>query len=309
MEHLTSVEIDPQRALDAFVHLRLHSPHGNAACRDRLRAYAADHGLTETNVLLRGLSDSNVKGMRRGTAKVPPNLPRLLVSFLFFTTNIDVTRQQCLSAFHQLGFDIQLALDVQTRNVEDGAHDVHDLKNLRFEIYEAKTTAEDPEAGDFELDLRIGFDRTRLTLRADGLRPLGNYLAAETPAAPGEGAEPDYTGWFRMRLATRDPLSWVFDPTIEGEILAGRVDAKDLARIETARGAALNAEISARRDALKVRIVDENGGRRASKSLSEEHRNKMCAAVARKSFAGAADEFLIHRVPLVRGERTDGETQ
>ena len=313
MELGKTVETDPERVLQAFGKLRLQTQNGNDEFRERFRTHAAEHGVEKLGNLLKGLSPSNVKNMRRAE-KGPHALPGLLVSFLFIDIDIDVTLQQTLTAFDGLGFDIQLALDIQTLNMEDSAHDAHDLKNFRFEIYEAKATAEDPETDDFELDLRIGFDRTRLTIRADRLRPVGNYLAAETPATPGDEAEADYSGWFLMRLATREPLSWVFDPLIEGQILDGRVDAEVLGRVETVRGAALVAEITARRDALKVRIVDEDGGRRASKSLSDQHRDKMCAAVARKSFAGAAEEFLIHRLSLIRDKSSvlagwDRETQ
>lgn len=303
MDQLTLIKTDPDLVLDAFFRLRLQNEDSNTAFRERLRAFAMDHCVKEVSSVLRGLSASSIKSMRRRQAKVPPALPRILVSFLFLETQIDVTRQQYLAAFHQLGFDIQLSINVETRNVEDSLHDVHDLKNFTLELHEANATAEDPEVRDFELDLRVGFDRTRLTLRAKDLRPLGNHLAAETPGMPNERLEPDYSGWFRMRLKSRNPPSWVFDPINEGTVLAGRVDAEFLGRIETARGASLVAEITARRDALKVRIIDEDGGRCASKSLSEKHRDKMCAAVVRKSFAGAADEFLVHRMLLVSGDQ------
>lgn len=306
MQNDLTVHTDPERVLAAFELLRLQTVSGNDEFQARFCAYAAELGVEKPGFLLKGLSHSNVKLMRRNQ-KGPKKLPGVMVSFLFVDVNIDVTPQQSLVAFHNLGFDIQLGLDVQTRNTEDTAHDVHDLTNFRFEMYEAKATADDPDEDDFELDLRIGFDRTRLSVRAEKLRPVGNYLAAETPMSPGEGTDPDYTGWFRMRLATRDPLSWFFDPLVEGQVIDGRVDAVWLGRIETSRSATLVAEITARRDALKVRVVDENGGRKASKSLSDMHRDKMCAAVARKSFSGNAEEFLIFRLPLTYGDASHPE--
>ncbi|TBF24860.1 MULTISPECIES: hypothetical protein [Rhizobium] len=298
--HLERVETMPDKLLEALVKLRLHTESGNLFFKEKMRSISKEHEVN-ASFLTDGLSMSNVKNMRRREACIPTTIPRLLVSFLFRETHIDVTRQQALAGFHQLGFDIQLRIDVETRNSENSSIDVHDLRNLFYEIHEFNATAEDPTNPDFELDLRIGFDRTRLTLHAEGLRSIGNRLVGEITRVPGEGADAGYTGWFKMLLTGEKPLNWSFSPKNEGDVLDGRVDAEILASVETRRGAALVAEITAKRDALKVRIVDENG-RRASKSLSDQHRDKMCAAVARKSIAGAADEYLIHRVLLVRAD-------
>ena len=154
-----------------------------------------------------GLSSSNIKNMRRGRAKIPSTLPWLLVYFVFKETAIDLTPSQCLATFFSLGFDIELAIDVETRNPEEVDRDFHDLKNLNFKISEAKTTAIDSDDPEFELDLRIGFDRTRLTLRADCLRSIGNRVAAELPLEPSDHAEPDYKGWFDMKFGSSVPLS------------------------------------------------------------------------------------------------------
>lgn len=294
MTWVEQVEVCSSRALEAFIRLGLQNDGSNQRFQERFRRYAHVNEVESVPACLRGLSTSSVKNMRRSGVG-PRRLSMPMVGFIFFETDIDVTPTQSLQSFYELGFDAQLGLDVVTRNSEDDEVDVHDLRNFRFEIYEANAKADDPGNVDLELDLRIGFDRIRLSLRAENLRPVGNYLAAETPRDPDGGGEPDYTGWFLMRLASRDPISWVFDPKTEGSVLHGRVDADELGRVESSRGAAIVAELTARRDALRVRVIAEDGGKKASKSLTEEHRDKMCAALARKSFAATADEFLLFR--------------
>lgn len=293
-----ALKIDPTRLKLAFEQLRMQTAVGNDSFRERFRNFAIEHEINDVGQCLSGLSQSNIKNMRR-TDRYPESLPGPVVSFLFSELGVDITELQSLEAFHQLGFDIQLRIDLETKNLESNDTDAHNLKNLSFEIHEAKAVIEDPGADDTELDLRIGFDRARLTIRAKGLRPVGNKLTGETPAVPGEPTSTDYTGWFNMRLASRTPLSWYFDPVEEGKVLEGRVDADTLGQIETSRNASVTAEISVKRDALKVRIVSVNEGRKASKSLAEQHRDKMCAAVARKSFANQVDEFLIFRLPML----------
>lgn len=301
-EHAKPMKVDPDRFLAAASRLQLQTPAGNSASRERLQTFAFEYGLTPAH-LMKGLSESSIKTMRRGDAKTPAELPWLLIYFFFKETEIDVTTYQSLATFYALGFDIQLLIDVETRNPENSDRDIHDLKNFDFQIYEAKCTAVDPDDAEFELDLRVGFDRTRLTLRADGIRSNGNKIAGEIPLDPLEDYEQDYKGWFDMRFGSSNPLSWFFDPKTEGRILHGRIFAEQLVRIETVRGSPIVAEITARRDALKVRIVDEVGEQRATKSLADQHRDKMCEAVTRRSFAGAADEFVLHRVPLVASNR------
>lgn len=300
-------KVDPARVQKAFEHLRLQTANGNEAFRENFRKFANEHRIHNVGQCLNGMSQSNIKNMRREN-RYPETLPGPLISFLFSELAVDVTEFQSLEAFHQLGFDIQLNIDVETKNLESNDKDSHSLKNLYFEIHEAKAVIEDPGIEDTELDLRIGFDRARLTIRGENLRSIGNKLTGETPVIPGETCHSDYSGWFFMRLASRAPLSWYFDPQEEGHVLNGRVDAESLAQIETSRNASVSAEISVKRDALKVRVVDVNDGRKASKSLAEQHRNKMCAAVARKSFANQVDEFLIFRLPLLPGNGAHSST-
>lgn len=301
-EHVKLVEIDPRRFLEVAISLRLQTPEGNGSFRSSLQVFAQEYSQTPAKLMF-GLSSSNIKNMRRRDVETPNELPWLLVYFIFKETGTDLTRSESLRTFFALGFDIELAVDVETRNPEEIDFDRHDLKNFNFSISEAKATAADPNDAEFELDLRLGFDRTRLTLRADGMRSIGNRVAGELPLEPSDDVEPDYKGWFDMKPGPSVPLSWFFDPKVEGGVLNGRIFAEYLAKVETGRGAALIAEITARREALKVRIVDESGRQQASKSLADQHRDKMCQAVARRSFAETADEFVLHRLPLVAANR------
>lgn len=298
---MPTVSVDHERFQKFIVSHRLNREDENKEFHDKVRKFAREAGINSSRILY-GLSASSLKAMlREGNIKNP--LPQPLVEIIFKLTGEDVTKAQNIASFHQLGFDIRLEIDVETQNRKPGQLDEHELKNLLFEIHEANDTAEDPEKPDFELDLRIGFDRARLTIRAEELKVTSNQICAETQLEPELNEvvrEPDYTGWFDMRFVNRSPLSWVFFPRKEGRVLKNRLDAKCLARIATSERATVTAELTVRRDALKVRIVSENG-RTASKSLSDQHRDKMCAAVARRSIASSADEYVLERIPLVGG--------
>ena len=193
---------------------------------------------------------------------------------------------------------------METENRAPGESDRHNLKNLMFEIQEADGTADDPDKDDFELELKIGFNRVRLTVYADGLKVPGNRIAFESLACPDDAEKHDaeFRGRFDIRGVGRDPLSYVFVPREDGAMLAGRLESNGrFVTVETRVGARVHAELSATREALKVRIVDPNGTRQASKSLSEQHREKMCAAVAKRSFGGSRQEYVLHRLPLAGG--------
>ena len=295
-ETVEHVPTDPARAWEAFGKLRLTSKAENDRFHALVRVRAPEMEAKAAD-LLRGLSHSNIK-IRRGDPAWPKALPAPLVTLIYIQTGIDVTAGEVLRAFHDLGFDTRLAIDVISHNREPDQPDLHDLRNLIFEIHEANAVAEDPEDGAFELDLRIGFDRVRLTIRADDLKPVSNRFCAQTPLRPGEGAEPDYDGWFAMRFLDTDPLSWAFEPVAEGDVLKNRIEAPgSLAQIETRRGAAVVAELTARREALKVRVVGDPR-HKAQKTLAEEYRDRMCAVVARRAIAGSASEYVVHRQPL-----------
>lgn len=290
------VATNPARVWEAFGKLRLASKAENDRFHALVRARASEMEANASD-LLRSLSHSNIK-TKRGDKAWPKELPGPLVTILYTESGIDVTVGEVLKAFYGLGFDARLAIDVVSHNREPDQPDLYDLQNLRFEIQEAYAVAEDPENGDFELDLRIGFDRVRLTIRADELKPTGNRFCAQTRLRPGEGDDPDYDGHFAMRLLDTNPLSWAFEPVEEGDVLKNRIEASgNLARIETQRGAGIVAELTARREAMKVRIVGVSR-HKAQKTLAEQHRDRMCAAVARRSIAGSTSEYVVHRQPL-----------
>jgi len=227
--------------------------------------------------------------------KWPNNLPRPLVEMIFHKISIDVTLQQNLTAFRELDFDIRLQIPVTPANNEPGEPDRYSLDGMIFEIDEAHAEIDDEE---MLIDARIGFDKMRLVIRADDLIPESNYFAGETPKEPGEGCEPDYTGWYRFKFIGVDPLNWVLTPLKEGVLLKGRIDVEArLAQISARIGSALAAELTVRREALKVRFVDEATDA-SHRSVTETHRQRMSEVAARRSIGRGATEFLIHREPL-----------
>lgn len=291
--------INSERFLQAVDELRLQTETGNGKFRAMVEVRSSEMNWNAAE-LLSGWSQSTFKNIKNETRAPFKDIPRPLVILIYLAVGIDVSENQDIDHFYQLGFDISLNIVPVPINSAPEQHDVHELRDFSFEIHEANATATDPADKDFELDLRIGFDRTRLTIRSEELKVTSNKVCAETQRDP-EASEPkDYNGWFDMRLANRLPLSWVFKPKIEGDVLSNRVDALELARVETKQGAAMVAEITPRRDALKVRVICADG-RKANKSLADQHRDKMCAAVARKSISGSTDEYVIYRTVFHKG--------
>ena len=82
----------PERVREAFEKLRLHRPDGHDGFRKRLRERYADEPFSEAE-LLKGLSDSTIKAMKRGEKPWPTTLPHPLATILFAETGIDVSKK------------------------------------------------------------------------------------------------------------------------------------------------------------------------------------------------------------------------
>lgn len=237
--------------------------------------------------------------MRNDSSKIPKTIPRTTAVIIFKLTGLDVTLTQSIKFFYELELDIYLKIAVETQNRNEGEPVEHELKSFEFGIQEANATAEDPDSPGFELAILVGFDSIRLTILADELKVISNEICAETPSNSRiEAGQSQYEGWFKMRLIGPDPLSWRFIPRKGDRVLKNRIVAERLARIRTADGAAVVAELTARRDALKVRRAEEKDPSSSTK-LSEMHRDKMCAALVRRSMMGSAAEYVLFRTPLV----------
>ncbi len=301
MSEKSNLPIDPNRFQKAMEVLKLYTEPGSKSFHKLVRERAIEMEWN-SGILLKGWSQSTFKNIKSGSRSVFNDIPKSIATVIYLETGIDVTENQCIDHFYQLGFDISLNINSIPNNSQPQQPDSHELKNFSFEIHEANATATDPDDTEFELDLRIGFDRTRITIRSEQLQVTSNKVCAETPSDRTEHETRDYTGWFAMRATSRKPLSWVFTPEKEGDVLDGRITADELARVETARGSAMVAEVTARRDALKVRVVTE-GANKANKSLANLHREKMCAAVARKAISGSTDEYVIFRNAFHKGSK------
>ena len=284
-------EIDQDAFRKVTERLRLHTPEGHEAFKKDVSDL---HG-NKTAELLRGLSFSNIKLMRSGKKGWPTTLPYGLVEMLQQGGN-DVSFGQRLNLFSKLGFDIRLDCScIDARNNENPNR--FTLEDLRFEIHEANAVAEDPENADFEIELKVGFDRIRLTVLGDNLKTEGNFIACETPDSPEAKGISDAVGWFRMRFVSSDPLAWIFEPQQEGRLLSHSVTVEGKVAEVSTSGSRPTAIISALREALKVRVVDPVE-RRAPKALIDAHRDKMCAAVAQRSLGRGAPEYVLHSARL-----------
>lgn len=284
-------QIDPNAFREAAERLKLHTQAGREAFEEEI---AAAYG-NKTAELLSGLSFSNIKLMRAGKRHWPTTLPYGLVEALHRKGH-DVSLGQSLDFFSKLGFDIRLDCGCgDARNNEDPNR--FTLEDLRFEVHEANAVADDPENTDFEIELKIGFDRLRLTVMGEDLKIEGNFVACETLDAPGAEAISDASGWFKMRLVSTEPLAWIFEPSREGQLLSRTVKVEGKVAEVSTSGSRPIAIISALREALKVRVIDPVE-RRAPKALIDEHREKMCAAVAQRSLGRGAPEYVLHSARL-----------
>lgn len=287
------IDVDRIKVQEAFGILGLAKEARYNQFRAEFERFAGEKNL-KTGHLLVGLSHPNIKSMKKRDGW-PDNLPSPLIDFIFRNIDIDITKTQTLAQVYDLEFDIRLALPVTKANSKPEEPDRYSLDGMTFEIAEAYAEVDD---GEGLTDVRIGFDKARLTIRADDLKPTGNYFACETPQEPGEGFEPDYTGWFKVKFMGVEPLNWLMTPKAEGTILNGRVDVKrKMAEISARTGAALVAELTVRRDAMKVRIVTE-GSDANERDVTEDQRKRMSEVAARRSIGRGASEFLIHREPL-----------
>lgn len=287
MSFLALTRIDPDSFREAATALRLHTEAGY----DKFST--AVTGMHGNSHIMKGYSRSTFRDMVACKKAWPTALPYGIAEVLFLQGH-DVSPEKVFSFFNKLGFDIQFACGCAPNNQ---APNRFTLEHLRFEIHEADAVADDPEDETLELELKVGFDRLRLTIIGDGLQHLGDFVACKTPDSPEDDGPSDDSGWFRMRSVSTEPLAWVFEPKEDGQLLSNvvKVEGK-LAEVSTS-GDAPFAIISALREALKVRVVDPVE-RRAPKALIDEHRDKMCAAVAERSLGAGAPEFVLHSVRL-----------
>ena len=296
---LLKCQVNGMRLREACETLSLATETGHSKFLSIVEQRLASEEYSVSEVMY-GLGQSTFKNMRRKNEWQKP-IPQILAEIIFGHSGIDVTVDQSLQTFLSLGFEIQLTLDVERHNEEINGSVTVDLKNLGFEIHEACTVATDPRNEEFELNVRIGFENLRLSVSSEAQVVTSNSVVGETPNTPDQASEPDYYGWFEMRLSSRDPLSWLFFSKVEGETLTKKIQSDGmLAQIRHKTGSPIGAELTARREALKVRVISENEVR-APKKMVEQHRDKMCAAVARKSISGSGTEYVIYRKSLSDG--------
>lgn len=298
---LRYVKTDPEEVLKVVEKLRLYNADANRAfLLMDVQRIADNHGISERVAeIRRGWSASNVKKFRNNPKYIPKKIPLVLAGHFFNQHGFDVTHDKLISAFKSLDFEIQLTIDAVPSNTEPGEAAQYSIENLDFEIHEAKGIA---EVDGREVRVRVGFEQTRVTLRSEEVRNIGNTVAGESPIdAESAEADPDYvfrSGIFSMRLVDRDPLSWVFDDKAEdGKPMDGRGVAKKLAKVAAKHGTALFAELTAKEEALTVRCVGRVA-ENAPNSIVEENRERMVAALTRRSIANKVDEFLLLEVPL-----------
>jgi hypothetical protein len=298
---LQYVKTDSEELLKVVEKLRLYNADASHAFLALdIPKIAEDHDVSDKVAeIRRGWSHSNVKKFRNNRKYVPKKIPLILAGYLFNQLKFDVTQDKLISAFKSLDFEIQLKMDAIPMNTADGHPSKYGIENFDFEIHEAKGIA---DVDGKEIRVRIGFEETRISLRADELQNVGNRVVGETPIdATNTTVDEEYrfhSGNFDMRLVSRNPLSWVLDDKDEdGKPMDGRGIAKQVALITTNHGSKLVAELTAKEMSLTVRCVG-HGDKQAPNSVVEANRKRMAAALIRKSFADKVDEFLLLELPL-----------
>lgn len=289
------VEVDWDALVKACSSLGLTGQSQYSSFEKEVFRFCSEKGLIPATAIS-GFSRSTVKNIVAGKSKVKKKMSAALAAVFFkIDKDLDITRGKVMKAFYELEFDLRLEVEPVIHNYAPQGKVQLELRDLVHTIHEAKAVATDPNNSDFELNLRVGFERARLALRAGGLRPTANRLIGDLPNTTEN--DPEYSGEFTLKVASVSPLSWFIDPKIEGAVLDGWLKAGQLAEIEINSGSELVAELSARRDSLKVRVVASES-RRTPASVIETHRDKMCAALARRSFQDSADEFVLKEVKI-----------
>ena len=204
-------------------------------------------------------------------------------------------------AFEGFDFGISVSLVAEAVGARPPNYEVLKLSELRIELREAASVEPDPADEDYEVDIRLGFDQFRLSLLSEGISLSSNYMLATMPMTPDEVRENEYVGSFVIRKEGSCPPNWTLHAKKEGDILTGGVKAPDVCEVFVVDQSVLVVELTARREALKVRIVDEAASR-APKSMIDAHRDKMCEAVLSRKFRGRFEEYLLYseEIPCYR---------
>lgn len=289
------IKVDPNRFIDALVELGAGSNVKHSSFEELIRLAAIERGLRASD-LLTGLGRETVKKWKSNKSEPGLRKPRSveLVRILLGYTAIDVSLDRSFSFFHSLDFNIGLNLDSIPSNDDLDGFVINELVDFWFQIEEANCVAISVDGGDIELDLRLGFDRLRLLIEGEDLEVDGNWLCAMPPLDPSETDKKDYKGWFKMQLAHRDPLSWILSAAHEGKVVSGQIAAEKLGRVKHNSKSGVSVSLTSARDALKVRIIQADGSAdSAPKTMADEHRNKMIAAVARKAISDNLHEYEI----------------
>lgn len=200
--------------------------------------------------------------------------------------------------FEGFDFGISISLVAEVVDARPPNNEIVKLSELRIELYEASSVEPDPADEDYEVDIRLGFDKIRLSLLNEGISLSGNYMLATKAMTPDEVLENEYVGSFDIRKDGTCPPNWVLHPKKEGDVLSGGIKAPDVCEVSIAGSSVLVVELTAKREALKVRIVDETAPR-APRSMIDAHRDKMCEAVLSRKFRGRFEEYLLHREEIL----------
>ena len=200
--------------------------------------------------------------------------------------------------FEDFDFGISIDLVAEVVGAQPPNNEIVKLSELRIELHEASSVEPDPADEDFEVDIRLGFGQIRMSLLGEGISVSGNYMLATLPMTPDEVLENEYFGSFAIRKDGTCPPNWVLHPKKEGDVLSGGIKAPDVCEVCISGSSVIAVELTAKREALKVRIVDETASR-APKSMIDAHRDKMCEAVLSRKFQGRFEEYLLYREEIL----------
>ena len=288
--------IDERRFKEAISELNLGTESGHNLFIEYVHERAFEFDYLPANVV-QNLGRKTLFDFINGKRKKPIGKVPYYFAFLIYTKcAIDITEDRSISLLHSLDFEFNLSLDAIAQNIEADDLDVYDLKNFNFQtqLAHAVVVLKDDNGRDFEKDILVGFDQARVTISAEGLKVTSNLVCAE-----GANSSSDYKGSFKMRLVNRDPLNWMFTGMETGKLLEDGVRADGLCKIETNKNADLTAEITVKRNAMKLRLID-HADPAEEHSQAEQHRNKFYSNLMRRAIVGTVDEYLVYSKPIVQ---------
>lgn len=302
-------EVDARRFVKALRAVAADKEKGALDFAASISSWATERDLAAA-FLMKGLTRNSVrpwvKALDDGTELPAPTSkprPAALLRFLREKTGIDATKDQTLELYGDLDFGIELEIGVEPRN--EGELDspaILKMCNFVFAVEPAfkehRIELNDETQRTETLELRIGFDRLRLSISGPALKVHGNFICG-LEGIDHETSPSDYQGSLRMKAA-RTHVAWSIRPRLAGALADGWLAAEELCSVSVSGEGSLRAELSVAREALKVRVVRVVDEREvletASPDIVDIHREAMIQSLIRSDLGNFGERILYSKL-------------